>query len=193
MVEEHATSVRTRRTARWGEVPFAAVLAGVQDGAPWAFRQVVEWLGRPVAGYLRGQGAEDPDGLTNEVFLRAFRHVERFAGSQAQFRSWVFTLARNALIDERRRRSRRVPTLDLTNSGELASPRDAEPDAITGSKERVRELLRALTDDQREVLLLRVAADLPVEDVARVTGRSREAVRALQHRGLASLRRSLGT
>jgi RNA polymerase sigma-70 factor (ECF subfamily) len=167
------------------------VLAGAKDGAPWAFRHIVEELGRPVAGYLRGQRAEDPDGLTNEVFLRAFRGIDRFVGDASQFRSWIFTLARNALIDERRRAARRVATHHLTERVEHAAAREAEPDSVVVARDGATELLSSLTDEQREVLLLRVAADLSVAEVARVTGRRPDAVRALQHRGLAALRRTL--
>src|SRR5688500_812157 len=182
---------RSRVRARPDERPFVMVLAGAKDGAPWAFRHLVGELGPPIAGDLRGRGAEDADGLTNELFLRAFRSVERFSGDAGQFRSWMFTLARNALIDDRRRRSRQVPTLDLRDGVEHPSPREAEPDAVTGANDQVRLLLDPLTDEQREVILLRVAADLSVAQTARVTGRSREAVRALQHRALATLRRNI--
>ena len=182
---------RQRVRPRADERPFVMVLAGAKDGAPWAFRHLVEELGRPVAGYLRGQGAEDADGLTNEVFLKVFCNVERFSGDEGQFRSWVFTVARNTLLDDRRRRSRRVPTRDLADAVDHPSPRDSEPDAVTGANEQVRLLLGALTVDQREVILLRVAADLSVEETARVTRRTPEAVRALHHRALATLRRTI--
>jgi RNA polymerase sigma-70 factor, ECF subfamily len=51
--------------------------------------------------------------------------------------------------------------------------------------------LDALTDDQRTVVLLRFVADLPLRDVARITGRRVGAVKALQHRGLDELQRAL--
>ena len=55
--------------------------------------------------------------------------------------------------------------------------------------ERVKQLLHHLSDDQREVLMLRIIADLSVDDTAAIVGKSYEAVKALQRRGLASLRR----
>ena len=69
------------------------------------------------------------------------------------------------------------------------------PEAVTvdvtdriGERERVEALLSDLTDDQREVLLLRVVAGLSVEETAQAVGRPAGAVRALQHRALARLR-----
>ena len=175
------------------ELAFEPVLAGAQDGAPWAFRRLFTALGPVVLGYFRGQGADDPDGSANEVFLRAFRDIGRFRGTEAQFRSWVFTVAHNVLIDERRKRARRPVTTDGFERAHSVSGGDAEADALVRLEaETLRPLLASLTDDQREVLLLRVAADLPAEDVARITGRTSAAVRALHHRALVSVRRSVG-
>jgi len=59
------------------------------------------------------------------------------------------------------------------------------------ARERVRRLLDQLSPDQRDVLVLRIVADLSVEQTAAVVGKSYEAVKALQRRGLASLKRGL--
>ena len=58
---------------------------------------------------------------------------------------------------------------------------------------RAIELCDRLSDDQRDVLLLRIVADLSLEDVAAVLGKSVGAVKALQHRGLATLQRSFSS
>lgn len=184
---------------------FAATLGAAQHGEAWALRELFDWLGAPVAGFLRSRGAHDPDGSANEVFLRAFRTVHTFRGDAYQFRTWVFTITRNLLIDERRRAARR-PELVLVDSGrrsgsgavgaDVAGPDlvggDAEADALAAlGDDRVAELLAHLSPDQREVIALRVVADLSVEQVAAITGRGYEAVKALQRRGLAALRRAI--
>jgi RNA polymerase sigma-70 factor (ECF subfamily) len=69
---------------------------------------------------------------------------------------------------------------------------NTEVDAIAAlSGDRVNELLASLSPDQRDVLLLRVIADLSIEDVAAALGKRQGAIKALQHRALASLRRQL--
>ncbi len=171
---------------------FPSVLAAAQADAGWAYQRLFRSLTGPVASYLRGQGAEDPEGLTNEVFMRAFRQLRNFEGTEAGFRSWVFTIARNAVLDERRRRSRR-PVVD-----ERATPKDeavpgGEATALTRLRtEEVRALLDELAPDQRDVLLLRVLADLTVDQVAAVLGKQPGAVKQLQRRATAALRRRLG-
>src|SRR5438132_8425405 len=105
-----------------------SVLTAAQVGAGWALTRIFDAYGGPVDGYLRSQGAEDHELMTNEVFLRTFRRIGSFSGSEDQFRSWVFTIAHNLLIDERRRMSRRpeeVP-LDEVAQARVRAERPAE-------------------------------------------------------------------
>src|SRR5690606_5119335 len=84
-----------------------AVLAAARRGDPEAWRRLYESVAGRVAGYLRTQGAEEPEDLTSEVFVAVVRNFSKFVGDEAQFRSWVFVIAHRRLIDERRRRARR--------------------------------------------------------------------------------------
>jgi RNA polymerase sigma-70 factor (ECF subfamily) len=63
---------------------------------------------------------------------------------------------------------------------------------ISLGDDRVRELLAALAPDQRDVVLLRIVADLSIEDTAAALGKRPGAVKALQHRAMRSLRNKLG-
>ncbi|HEX6238552.1 MAG TPA: RNA polymerase sigma factor [Acidimicrobiales bacterium] len=170
---------------------FTGRLARARSGDPRAFEELLRWLERPVGGYLRARGADDWEALANDVFVRAFGAIDGFEGNAVQFRAWVFRIARNALIDERRHRARRVDTV-VTVPHELpdAGTADHLPDHL-GERDRVEALLGELTDEQREVVLLRVVGGLNVEETAEVVGRRPGAVRALQHRALTRLRRSL--
>lgn len=183
-------------SARPRPVPFGAsfpeVLAAGQADAPWAYRRLFEWLARPVAGYLRSQGTSDPDGLANDVFLRAFTNLGDFRGSEDRFRSWVFAIAHNVAVDDRRRTARQPartswPAED--RPGRAATEEEAFARLGAG---RVEALLASLSVDQRNVLTLRFVADLTVEQIADVLGKAPGAVKQLQRRGLASLRRQLG-
>jgi RNA polymerase sigma factor (sigma-70 family) len=172
---------------------FSEILARAQDGAPSACQWLYESLAGRVAGYLRLHGASEPDDLTSEVFLRVFDHLRDFEGEEAGFRSWVFTIAHRLLIDEHRRQTRRPQTVELSAPmTESVSGGNAEADALHAiEQQHISEVLADLAPDQREVLTLRVVADLTVEQVAEVLGKSRGAVKSLQHRGIAALRRRL--
>jgi RNA polymerase sigma-70 factor (ECF subfamily) len=174
-------------------IEFAPILARAQDGSPPACRWLYESLAGRVAGYLRLHGSPEPDDLTSEVFLRVFDHLRDFAGDETGFRSWVFTIAHRLLIDDHRRRSRRPRTVELSDSVTESIPGgDAESDAISAIEHRrVIDVLAALAPDQREVLTLRIVGDLTVDQIADVLEKSRGAVKSLQHRGVAALRRRL--
>jgi RNA polymerase sigma-70 factor (ECF subfamily) len=178
-------------TGRHG-LAFDAVLDAAKAGGTWAFERLYEDLAAPVAGYLRTQGMTEVAELTNDVFVRVFRGLSGFEGDEQRFRSWVFTIAHNRIIDERRRLSRR-PAIDGRASDDLELVAgDVEQDALAAlGDERVRELLDELSPDQRDVVLLRIVADLPIEAVAEALGKRPGSVTALQHRALATLRRRM--
>ena len=172
-------------------VDFAEVLVGAQDNCGWAFTRLYESLAAAVDGYLRVQGASEPEDLTSAVFLAAFSRIGSFKGDEKGFRSWVFTIAHARLVDDRRARARRplMEALEEPATGRAAS---AESEALSGlGLEQLHRLLERLTPDQRAVLTLRVLADLPIENVASVLGKAPGAVKALQHRALGALRREL--
>jgi RNA polymerase sigma-70 factor (ECF subfamily) len=170
-------------------LPFDDVLTAAQAGAGWAFEVLYRDLSPVVTGYLRLHGAVEPDDLASETFLGVFTGLAGFSGDEEALRSWVFTIAHRRLIDDWRKRSRRPQVTD--DDGDLTAlpGGDAEDDAlIRVGTEDVHRMCAGLPDDQRSVLLLRVLADLTVEQVAGVMGRSVGSVKALQRRGLRTLR-----
>jgi RNA polymerase sigma-70 factor (ECF subfamily) len=175
---------------------FEQVLEAARHGAGWAFSRLYESLAPSVASYVRAQGAGDPEDVTSEVFLAAFSGLGSFSGSEAQFRSWVFTIAHRRIIDDRRARTRRPPPQSLDaepgRADRRATAGSAEDEAVEAmGMERIRDVLGQLAPDQRDVIALRVIADLSVEQAAATLGKQAGAVKALQRRALASLRRQL--
>jgi RNA polymerase sigma factor (sigma-70 family) len=171
---------------------FDGILQAARTGAPWALERLYQELSPAVLGYLRVQGAGDPEDLTNEVFLGVFRRIPSFNGSEDAFRSWVFTIAHSRLIDDRRRAGRRPQIADDVHDRPDPAGGDAEHDALDRlSSQRVQALCERLVPDQRDVLLLRLMAGLTVESIADALGKSEGAVKALQRRGLANLRKIL--
>jgi RNA polymerase sigma-70 factor (ECF subfamily) len=173
-------------------LPFDDVLAAAQAGAAWAFEVLYRDLSPSVTGYLRLHGAVEPDDLASETFIGVFTGLSGFSGGEDALRAWVFTIAHRRLVDDWRRRSRRPQVAD--DPGDLTEllGGDVEDDALVGvGTETVHKLCAELPDDQRSVLLMRILADLTVEQVAAAMGRSVGAVKALQRRGLRTLRTRL--
>jgi RNA polymerase sigma factor (sigma-70 family) len=162
------------------------------QGSIKAFDDIYRSLGGQVASYLRWHRATDPDGLTNDVFAQVHRNLPRFEGDEHGFRSWVFTIAHHRMIDDRRRANRQPQLQDELGVEEHMGLGDVEDDAFAVlAHDRVRDLLTVLSPDQRDVVLLRIIADLSVEEVARMLDKREGAIKALQHRALATLRRHL--
>jgi RNA polymerase sigma-70 factor (ECF subfamily) len=171
-----------------------AVVAAARRGDEAACACIYRALAPAVAGYFRGQGAVDADDLTGDVFVAVVRGLPRFAGDGEALRAWIFTIAHHRLIDARRRRARRPD--------ELASDEILRTlmQPVFGPEREVVERLAAgpavaaldrLTPDQRATILLRVVADLSVERTAEVLGKRPGAVKTLQRRAIAALRREI--
>ena len=152
---------------------FEHVLGAAQSGAGWALARLYESLAPAVNGYLRAQGADDPEDLTSEVFIKVLTGCSAFSGNEAQFRSWVFSVAYCRLVDARRAKTR-------THDHEVSDPARvrgdqgpvsaaAEEEALGRlATEQTTELLSHLSPDKRDVLLLRLLGQMSVQEVAAV-------------------------
>ena len=175
-----------------GEV-FPQILQAARLGEEWAWRALYEDLAPAVLGYLRARGAPEPEDLTGEVFLHLVRTLDAFDGDERGFRAWTFAIAHNRLVDDARRRTRRpaepaAPDV-LVAWGPVG---DAEHEALAGvATTEVMALTARLSPDQRDVFLLRVIGDLSVDETASALGKSPGAVKQLQRRALAALKREI--
>jgi len=171
---------------------FDSTLTAARAGAEWAWARLYADLAPAVTGYLRGQGAAEPEDLAGETFLQVVRDLRRFTGDERAFRSWVLTIAHRRLVDDRRRRGRRpvVPAQGTTLVAAAGPGGDVAREALDRvAGERVRAAMAALPDDQRAVLLLRILGDLTIEEIARALGKRPGAVKALQRRALRRIER----
>jgi len=169
---------------------FPSVLAAARSGDGAALGQIFTALAPVVEGYLRLQGAAEPEDLTSEVFLGVFRNLHAFTGDEPAFRSWVFTIAHRRVLDERRRRTRRPPPEPLSSAPETPARDDVETtvgDVLAA--EQVEALCRRLSPDQRDVVLMRVLGGFTIDEVATALGRTPGAVKALQRRGFRAIGR----
>jgi RNA polymerase sigma-70 factor (ECF subfamily) len=113
-----------------------------------------------------------------------------FTGDGDDFRAWLFTIARNRLIDERRKAKRRpvaAPGEATTEMPAMVPSPEVEVIAAVAGDEAARRIDSLLPADQAEVILLRVVGDLSVEQVALIVGKRPGTVRVLQSRGLKRL------
>jgi RNA polymerase sigma-70 factor (ECF subfamily) len=169
------------------------LVSAARRGESWALTQIWQQYSPAVVGYLRGKGAVEPEDVASEVFLQVFAKIGKFRGDAASLRTFVFSVAHARYVDAVRRQTRRGVDAELdpnSHGGATASAESAVMDELAA--QRVESLIDALAPDQRDVLLLRIVADLSLEQTADVLGKSIGAVKSLQHRGLAALRPILG-
>jgi RNA polymerase sigma-70 factor (ECF subfamily) len=175
---------------------FDSVLQRAREGDDLAWSALYDDLAGQLLGYLRGRGAPEPEDQVGETFLQVARDLPSFTGDEIGFRSWVFTIAHRRMLDASRSRRRRP--LGLLPAERLSAVAEALESAVTTEMEeaiaRIADaelltgLLAHLSEEQREVLLLRFGSDLDTATVGEITGRSANAVAAITRRGLARLR-----
>lgn len=129
--------------------------------------------------------AED---LTQQVFLKAWQAIPRYEQRNVPFKSWLYRMAHNQMVDHFRTKR---TTVDLEGI-DRAEPAEAEALVIAGETRKVLEgaLLR-LSTDHREVLVLRFLMEKSAAEIGAIMGRKEVTVRGLQLRALRALRREL--
>lgn len=181
-----------RRSPTWDEATADEDLVALaQGGDREAFAALYDRYLPRVYGYcyrLLGdrEAAEDAN---TDVFMRALAALPAFrAGS---FRAWLFTIAHNVATDELRRRK---PTARLETAHEIADPGQSPEDIAAAAIDRltVLSLLPLLSDDQRQVVALRLSGLTAVE-IGEAMGKPRNAIDGIHHRALLRLQSLVAT
>jgi len=176
----------------WQAADEDQLLTAAQDGDADAFGELYERHAEAIFRFLYSHldSRLDAEDLTEEVFLRVWRSIGSYRQQGVPFIAYLFRISRNALIDHYRRSSQskgQMPLEEGLISDPGADPRDQ---ALENSqRQEIRQLLEQLREDYRTVLILRFLADLSPDETAEAMGKSSGAVRVLQHRALAALRK----
>jgi RNA polymerase sigma-70 factor (ECF subfamily) len=129
--------------------------------------------------------------ISAEVFLRLLDNFHRRGGDMRDVRAWLLGTANN-LINDHLRRKYRKPTEDLEDHESIPDVDTPEQAALHSErKHEVRQAFHHLTDEQRYVLILRFTLECSLEDTAEMMHKSVGAVKTLQFRALAALRKFL--
>jgi RNA polymerase sigma-70 factor (ECF subfamily) len=133
--------------------------------------------------------AED---IVSETFHRALENIQGFEWRGVAFSAWLYRIASNAVAA----RFRREPAMSGEEDLEQVLEPEPGPESLVATLEWKADMLaavRALPDDQQQVILLRFGQELRNKDIARIMQRSEGAVKALLHRALTALHRRLVT
>jgi len=130
----------------------------------------------------------DAEDITEEVFLKAWRAISSCRGKENAFSSWLYRIAHNQLVDEIRKRQRR-PSLELDKVESISDPVNSVE--RHSEQQELLELIDRLPSNQKRVIFLKFIEGMGYREIANIMGKSEGALRVLQMRALAALRKEL--
>ncbi len=178
-----------------------ALMVRIATGDHQAFRQLVERHQHQVVGTITKMlgNASDSEDIAQQVFIRVWKHSRRYRPDN-KFTTYLYTITRNLVFNESRRRSRKktVSSDQMEDEHHFQHPTDPErqPDATllnTELQQAVDTAIQALPEKQRLAVVLRRYEQLPYEDIAKILKTSVPSVKSLLFRARTSLRKSLSS
>lgn len=161
------------------------------DGDAEAFGDLYERYQNAIYRYIYYRVGEQrqAEDLTETVFLKVWETMPRFRVDQASFKTWLYRVAHNLLVDHYRTRKELLSTTDLEL--EAPGPHPEEQVIRHERQEMIAAAIARLPPDYQQILTLRFINSLSHSEAAEILGRSVAAVRVLQHRALKALAKHL--
>lgn len=175
----------------------------VKEGDMRAFEQLVEMHQNAVVGTVARMlnNLDDAHDVAQQVFIRIWRSAPRYEPT-AKFTTWLYTITRNLVFNETRRRSRRKEVSLEQETDDEHAPRSYKDHSVPGADENLVKAefhdaldraIAALPEKQRMAVILRGRQDLPYEDICSILKMSLPAVKSLLFRARSELRKHLST
>ena len=171
----------------------------VKEGDTEAFELLVELHQSSVIGTVAKMlgGASEAEDIAQQVFIRIWKSAKRYT-PQAKFTTWMFTITRNLVFNETRRRKRK-PTVSVEEREEESHQQvedvhssTPDQDVLHSELERaVDDAIQALPEKQRLAVVLRRYEEMPYDEIGRVLSMSVPAVKSLLFRARTQLKESL--
>jgi RNA polymerase sigma-70 factor (ECF subfamily) len=132
---------------------------------------------------------ETAEDLTAEVFTRMLANLHRYQSRGKPILAWLYTIARNLVVDHYRQNhnASHLPLEEDLVDGENNHPVKAAEESL--AHECLSRALNHLTEEQRQVILLRFIENRGISELVNILGKNEGAIRSLQHRALAALHR----
>ncbi|HEX9386433.1 MAG TPA: sigma-70 family RNA polymerase sigma factor [Anaerolineales bacterium] len=159
-----------------------------KSGDPEAFARLYDAYVERVTRYIYFRVSEESDteDLVSQVFLKAWENLDRYKMGSSPFIAWLYTIARNLVIDHYRTKKDALPLEEA-----LAFPSEMEmPDEEAQTRfdlQAMRDALQFLSSDQQQALILKYIAGLPNDSIAKIMNKQEGTIRGLQMRALQTL------
>jgi RNA polymerase sigma-70 factor (ECF subfamily) len=167
-----------------------AVIAAAESLNQEALEAIFDEYAPALYKYLLrlGVGSQEADQIVGDVFVRLLEKIVEGKGPRTNLRSYLFQIAYHLVVDQARERQRTAP-LDVYDS----MKEDVEPVQAQAEEKMLFAKITAameseLTEDQRDVIVLRFQEDFSLNETAEILGKNVNAVKGLQNRGINKLR-----
>ncbi len=166
-------------------VPDSQLLTYAKEGDNEAFSELVRrhqnFIFKFARGYLNdNEAAED---ITQDVFIKAYQGLPYFK-NESQFSSWLYKICKNHCLNQLRRRK-------LEGNTEIENVNHNDPDLST--KVKLKSIIGNLSDEYREIVILRYYEDLKYEQIARILNIPLSSVKIRLFRAKAELKKMIGS
>lgn len=145
--------------------------------------------------YVKCSNVQESENLTQEVFIKAFKSISSFkfrehGTSGPSFSSWIFTIARNQIIDYYRKNSSKTESYIDNIQEEYWSVSENLEDELDNKLQfnKIIKNMQKLTSLQKEVINLRFAAQMSLSETAKILNKNENSIKSLQHSAIKKLR-----
>jgi len=136
--------------------------------------------------YHRLGTVQDAEDVTAVVFMKALEALPSYRTGRNGFAPWIFPITRNAVVDHYRRQRKQAPLDELSHESTESDPVGEVLDRE--QRLELRALVEHLSPEQRDVVLMRYAAELSFAEIGSTLHKNEAAVRMLLHRGLRKMK-----
>lgn len=137
--------------------------------------------------YYRINSKETSEDLTSRTFVKALEKINTYNSQKGSFSSWIYTIARNNLIDYYRKNRY---SEDIDNVLGIKDKSDFVRDVDARNQlKKIRKYLEVLTEEQRNIVLMRVWDDLSFKEIAEIVGKSEVSCKMMFSRTIARIRK----
>ena len=141
--------------------------------------------------YYRVSNRADAEDITQEVFIKAWKAINKYTKTGAPFVAWLIAIAHNLIIDHYRAKKNLVSLEEAGASSEIDATSPEAMAEASLSKSYVRNAIFKLKGEKQKVILMRFIDGLSYGEIAKALNKSEGAVRVIQYRALNDLRQWL--
>jgi len=171
---------------------FIELVSAAKKGNQDAFSAIYAHYFTPIFRFifLRVKNRADAEDLTQSTFLKAWNKIFDYQQREMPFSSWLYSIARNTVIDFWRKRKE----YEISEPKNSSTSRETSVEDLLEKEEAlslVEEAIKLLTDEQQEVIILRFVEDLSYQEISQIMEKNQDAVRQIYSRAIKILKERL--